>query len=209
MIGFLAKDRLLLDQPVLLPKQSLIPGESPSQSDFRSPASYQLALITCDRAVFATFNNDIWRRIPPVRKLLNGHFLPSLFPYPGSYQDTRTDWNKLPSKQPIHIDTDQLCPIPDIDLVLGLSRRAASSFISVIKPTQHRSSIDVAGDETRAYSISFISRPDNLSERTRRPHIAVLYSRLKDQARRMLYLSILCRRAASYIDLLFIPSEVQ
>lgn len=158
MIGFLAKDRLLLDQPVLLPKQSLIPGESPSQSDFRSPASYQLALITCDRAVFATFNNDIWRRIPPVRKLLNGHFLPSLFPYPGSYQDTRTDWNKLPSKQPIHIDTDQLCPITDIDLVLRSSRRAASP-ISVIKPTRETLPNEFSGDELTLVCILLAFRP--------------------------------------------------
>jgi len=43
MIGLPAQERLLLDQPVLLTKQSLILGESLSQPAFRAPMSYQLA----------------------------------------------------------------------------------------------------------------------------------------------------------------------
>ena len=55
MIGFLPQDRLLSDHFVLLTKQSLFPGESLSQPDFRAPMSYQFAFVARGRAAFANF----------------------------------------------------------------------------------------------------------------------------------------------------------
>ena len=45
MIGLLAQERLVLDQIVLLTKQSVFPDESLSQPGFRALMSYQLAFV--------------------------------------------------------------------------------------------------------------------------------------------------------------------
>src|SRR5271154_670314 len=78
MIGFLPQHRLLLDQRVLLTKQSLFPGESLAKPAFRAPVPYQLAFVARDRAALAAFKNDIWR-VYPLRRLFDGHFVASLY----------------------------------------------------------------------------------------------------------------------------------
>jgi hypothetical protein len=50
MIGLLAQNCLVLDQLVLLTKQSLFSGESLSKPTFRAPMSSQLLFVACDRA---------------------------------------------------------------------------------------------------------------------------------------------------------------
>jgi hypothetical protein len=47
MIGLLAQNRMLLDQFILLTKQSIFSGESLPQSDFRVPMPCQLAFVDC------------------------------------------------------------------------------------------------------------------------------------------------------------------
>ena len=89
MIGLPAQERLLLDQPVLLTKQSLILGESLSQPAFRAPMSYQLAFITRDRAALATVKNNMRKRIRAGRRIFNGDL--SCFPVSRlRFLDTRT-----------------------------------------------------------------------------------------------------------------------
>jgi hypothetical protein len=113
MIGLPAQERLLLDQPVLLTKQSLILGESLSQPAFRAPMSYQLAFVTRDRAALATVKNNMRTRIRTGRRIFNGHL--SCFPVSRlRLLDTRT----LRPKEPSHIDPNQLCTIPDNDFAI-------------------------------------------------------------------------------------------
>jgi hypothetical protein len=51
MIGLLAQECLVLDQLVLLMKQSLFAGESLSQLDFRAPTPGQLTFAAFDCAM--------------------------------------------------------------------------------------------------------------------------------------------------------------
>jgi hypothetical protein len=76
MIGLLPQHRLLLDQRVLLTKQSLFPGESLAKPAFRAPVSNQLAFVARDCAAFAIFKNDVQGTFP-LRRLFDGHFVAS------------------------------------------------------------------------------------------------------------------------------------
>src|SRR5580700_9537451 len=78
MIGLLPQHRLLLDQRVLLTKQSLFPGESLAKPAFGAPVSYQFAFVARDRATLAVFKNGI-RGIRPFPRLFDGHFVASLY----------------------------------------------------------------------------------------------------------------------------------
>ena len=59
MIGLVAQNRLLLDQLVPVTKESLLPGESLPQTDFRAPMSCQLAFVARNCAAPETFKDDI------------------------------------------------------------------------------------------------------------------------------------------------------
>ena len=152
MIGLLAQHRLLLDQLVLLTKQSLFPGESLVAARFRAPVSYQLAFVARDRAALAIFKNDIQGN-PPLTANVRWSFCRS-FPCPDFVAWTpRTKINLRP-RQASHIDRNQSCPIPDIDFYLGRSPLTASFLISAIKPArtyQRRIS--------HLHNVSFVFRP--------------------------------------------------
>src|SRR5580704_4370198 len=129
MIGLLPQHRLLLDQRVLLTKQSLFPGESLAKPAFRAPVPYQLAFVARDRAALAAFENDILviRSFP---RLFDAHFVASLWvqvvPWtPGQKSIFGRGW-------PSHIDPNQTCPIPD-SLPLR-SFAIPRVFYSAIKP---------------------------------------------------------------------------
>jgi hypothetical protein len=78
MIRFLPQNLLLLDQLVLLAKQSFFPGEGFAKSAFRAHVSYQLAPVARDRAALAGFKSDMEGTFP-LRRLFDGHFVASLY----------------------------------------------------------------------------------------------------------------------------------
>jgi hypothetical protein len=73
MTGLRARDFLLLNQLVLLTKQSLFSGESLSQPDFRAPMFRQLAFVARNRAALRAFGHGARRWARAVREMFNGH----------------------------------------------------------------------------------------------------------------------------------------
>src|SRR5690242_4479988 len=69
MIGLLAQQSLMLDQIVLLTKQSLFSGESLSQLDFRVPVADQLAFADFDCAMFLAINYNDRRGVRALRQM--------------------------------------------------------------------------------------------------------------------------------------------
>ena len=64
MIELLAQDRLVLDELILLTKQSFILGECLSQPHFSAPMPDQLPFVARNRATLTTFDDNNIRGAP-------------------------------------------------------------------------------------------------------------------------------------------------